>query len=57
MTRFYLNLDARITDLEGRFQRLYEVVNGEPTIPSRLQTLETQVHDLRVKQFQRVYQI
>ena len=38
-----------MADLEGRFQRLYEIVNGEPTIPSRLQTLETQVHDLRVR--------
>ena len=43
-----LILDARMSDLEGRFQRLFEVINGEPTIPSRLQTLERSVQDLRV---------
>ena len=39
-----------MSDLEGRFQRLFEVINGEPTIPSRLQTLERSVQDLRVIQ-------
>ena len=43
-----LTADARMRDLEGRFQRLFEVINGEPTIPSRLQTLERSVQDLRV---------
>ena len=48
MNYFNLHLDARISELEQRFQNLFEVVNGEPSIPSKVQALETKVQDLRV---------
>ena len=43
-------IDARISELEQRLQNLFEAVSGQPGISSKVQTLESEVSDIKVHQ-------
>ena len=42
-------IDARISELEQRLQNLFEAVSGQPGISSKVQTLESEVSDIKVR--------